>query len=152
MRRHDREIIDHTAIETIIKHAQVCRLGMIDGDSPYIVPLNFGYRSGTFYFHSARQGRKIGILAGGQRVCIEIDGGHQLVTAPAACDWGMRYTSVIAFGRPRFIEETNAKREALAVIMAQYAVDQTFDFPENAITATAVFAVDVESMTAKQKV
>ena len=152
MRRSDREITDRNAIEEIIRSAQVCRLGMIDHNTPYIVPLNFGYRNGIFYFHSAREGRKIGILAGGQKVCIEIDGGHELVTSEVACDWGMRYTSIIAFGQPRFIVDPLAKREALAIIMAQYAGAQTFDFPESAITATTVFAVDVESMTGKQKI
>ena len=150
MRRSDREIIDRNAIEEIIGSAHVCRIGMIDGSVPYIVPLNFGYRNGIFYFHSARQGRKIEILAHTRQVCLEIDGGHQLVTAEAACDWGMRYVSVIAYGRPYFIEEPTAKREALAIIMAQYATG-SFVFPENALAVTAVFAVEVETMTGKQK-
>lgn len=149
MRRADREIIDRKAIEEIIHSAHVCRLGMIDNNTPYIVPLNFGYRNGTFYFHSARAGRKIEILTRGQRVCIEIDGSHELVMAEAACDWGMRCASVIAYGLPRFIEEPSAKREGLAIIMAQYA-EGTFDFPESAIAATAVWAVDVETITGKQ--
>jgi nitroimidazol reductase NimA-like FMN-containing flavoprotein (pyridoxamine 5'-phosphate oxidase superfamily) len=151
MRRTDREIVDLKVMEEIICNAQVCRLGMIDRDVPYIVPLNFGYRSGTFYFHSAREGRKIGILALGHTVCLEIDGGHDLVTADSACDWGMRYVSVIAHGRPRFIEEPAAKREALAIIMAQYTATRDFDFPKRAVASTAVFAVDVETMSGKQK-
>jgi nitroimidazol reductase NimA-like FMN-containing flavoprotein (pyridoxamine 5'-phosphate oxidase superfamily) len=150
MRRSDREIIELDAMEAIINDAHVCRLGMIDNDRPYIVPLNFGYRNGTFYFHSSREGLKIEILKQGHMVCIEIDGGHELVKAEEACDWGMRYSSVIAYGRPRFIEDLQAKHVALAIIMEQYSKD-TFSFPEKAVAATAVFAVDVESMTAKQK-
>ena len=150
MRRIDREIKDRKSIEEIISNAHVCRLGMINGDVPYVVPLNFGYHDGTFYFHSAREGLKIELLAQGRKVCIEIDEGHELVTAATPCDWGMRYISVIAYGLPCFIEEPIAKREALAIIMAQYA-DDTFDFPESAMAATAVWSVRVESMTGKQK-
>jgi nitroimidazol reductase NimA-like FMN-containing flavoprotein (pyridoxamine 5'-phosphate oxidase superfamily) len=151
MRRSDREITDRKTMEEIIRSARVCRLGLIDGDLPYIVPLNFGYRNGTFYFHSARAGKKIELLARGRKVCIEIDEGHELVSAEAACNWGMRYVSVIAYGLPRFIEEPTAKREALAIIMAQYT-DGAYEFPESAISATAVFAVDADILTGKQKV
>jgi nitroimidazol reductase NimA-like FMN-containing flavoprotein (pyridoxamine 5'-phosphate oxidase superfamily) len=150
MRRTDREIIDPEEIEEIIRSAHVCRLGMIDGNRPYVVPLNFGYCNGTFYFHSAREGRKIEILARGQQVCIEIDGGHELVTAKATCDWGMRYASVIAYGMPRLIEDPHAKRGALSVIMAHYATGD-FEFAESALAATVVIAVDVEEITGKQK-
>ena len=44
MRRKDKEILDKKEIESIIKKAGVCRLGLSDNNIPYIVPLNFGYR------------------------------------------------------------------------------------------------------------
>jgi len=152
VRRTDREIIGAQALEEIIRTAQVCRLGMVDNGAPYIVPLNYGYRENTFYFHSAREGRKIDILSRGQQVCVEIDCGHELISAPQACDWGMRFASVIAYGTPRFIEEPAAKRQALAIIMSHYAPQSDFQFPDSALTATTVFAVDVTAMTGKQKV
>jgi nitroimidazol reductase NimA-like FMN-containing flavoprotein (pyridoxamine 5'-phosphate oxidase superfamily) len=34
MRRKDKEISNKSGIETIIKNAKVCRLGMINGDKP----------------------------------------------------------------------------------------------------------------------
>ncbi len=151
MRRKDREIIGAQALEEIILTAQVCRLGMVDNGVPYIVPLNYGYRDKTFYFHSAREGRKIEILSRGQQVCVEIDCGHELITAPQACDWGMRYASVIAYGIPRFIENSDEKRQALAIIMDQYATQEHFEFPDSALAATAIFAVDVTAMTGKRK-
>lgn len=151
MRRSDREISDRQAMEEIIRSAQVCRLGLVDDGCAYVVPLNFGYRSGTFYIHSARQGRKIDLLSCSQRVCIEVDCGHELVTADQPCDWGMRYASVIAFGRPRFIDDDQGKRDALAIIMDQYAPRRTFEFSDAALAVTAVIAVDVDSMTGKRK-
>lgn len=151
MRRKDRQITDQAALENIIRSAQVCRIAMIDNGSPYIVPLNFGYCDNTFYFHSAGEGRKIDILTRGDQVCLELDCGHELVTADSPCNWGMRYTSVIAMGVPRFIEEPAAKRKALDLIMGQYAIDRTFVYPDEALAATTVFAVDVKSMTGKQK-
>jgi len=42
MRRADREVKDEKRIDEIIRACDCCRLGFIDGDSVYIVPLNFG--------------------------------------------------------------------------------------------------------------
>lgn len=66
MRRKDREITDiHTILE-LVSECKVCRLAMTDGGVPYIVPLNYGYEYAdgalTFYFHSAKEGRKLEIL------------------------------------------------------------------------------------------
>jgi len=45
MRRKEKEITDIGEIEGIIKRAGVCRLGLVDGNTPYVIPLNFGYES-----------------------------------------------------------------------------------------------------------
>jgi len=42
MRRKDREITDFNEIVQLISSMKVLRLGLIDDDFPYIVPLNFG--------------------------------------------------------------------------------------------------------------
>ena len=47
-------------IEAIIRKAAVCRLGILDGDTPTIVPLCFGYRDNTLYFHGAVKSGKYG--------------------------------------------------------------------------------------------
>ena len=66
MRRKDREITDDYQIDTIITSCNCCRLGFYDQDNVYIVPLSFGYekKAGTriFYFHSAKQGKKIQLM------------------------------------------------------------------------------------------
>ena len=66
MRRKDREITDICAILELVSECKVCRLAMTDGGVPYIVPLNYGYEYAdgalTFYFHSAKEGRKLEIL------------------------------------------------------------------------------------------
>lgn len=150
MRRADRELTDKIELENIIRSARVCRLAMVDEGEPYIVPLNFGYCDSTFYFHSAPQGRKIRLLRQATKVCFEIDGEHELVTADSPCNWGMRYASIIGYGVPRFIEGFEEKCAALSIIMAQFS-DETFTFSEQAVAATAVFSVDITSMTGKRK-
>ena len=39
MRRNDKEIKDPALIEQILSTSEVCRIGLLDGDRPYIVPM-----------------------------------------------------------------------------------------------------------------
>lgn len=63
MRRKDREITDSLRIADIINRCTCCRIGFYDDGEIYVVPLNFGYEvkddSYVFYFHGAKEGRKI---------------------------------------------------------------------------------------------
>ena len=75
MRRKDREITHIRTILDLVSECKVCRLAMTDGGVPYIVPLNYGYEYAdgalTFYFHSAKEGRKLEILKKNPTVCLE---------------------------------------------------------------------------------
>ena len=53
MRRKEREITGIDDIEKVIKSANVCRIGLVDGDEPYVVPVCFGYERGALYFPQA---------------------------------------------------------------------------------------------------
>lgn len=43
MRRTDRQVKDFSEICAILDKCQVMRLGLCDGQRPYVVPVNFGY-------------------------------------------------------------------------------------------------------------
>ena len=87
MHRKDKEITDIKSIEKIIKKAKVCRLALSLNDTPYIVPICFGYRAETIYFHSAKKGKKIDIIKKNNKVCFEFDIDHELVKSENACKW-----------------------------------------------------------------
>jgi len=149
MRLKDREISDEPAIKAIIKKAEICRLGVINENTPYVIPLCFGYHDNTLFFHSALKGLKIDCIRKTPKVCFEFDINTEIKESENACDWGMIYQSVIGFGRAKFIEDPNEKRNALGIIMAHYS-NERFDFPEHKVKATAVIKVEIESMTGKQ--
>ena len=73
MRRVEKEIKDKETIDNILKKALICRIGMFDGDFPYIVPMTYGCEEGVLYFHSAREGRKLSIMKDNNKVAFEID-------------------------------------------------------------------------------
>ncbi len=148
MRRKDKEITDRDSIESIIRRSSVCRLAMARDNQPYVVPLCFGYEDGTLYFHCARQGMKLDFLRANDAVCFDFDIDQQLVKAQQSCQWGMKYRSVIGFGRAALLDDIESKRKACDVIMRQYS-GQTHEFPEEALRKIIVIKVDIDSMTAK---
>jgi len=148
MRRQDKEIQNESEIKAIIKKSGVCRLGMINGNNPYIVPLCFGYHDNVLYFHSSLKGKKIDILQKNPNVCFEFDLITEPVESENPCDWSMKYQSVIGFGKVVFIESLDEKHKALNIIMAQYS-KRPFQFPENKLKVISVFKVEIESMTGK---
>jgi nitroimidazol reductase NimA-like FMN-containing flavoprotein (pyridoxamine 5'-phosphate oxidase superfamily) len=149
MRRKEKEITEKSEIESIMHKSLVCRLGLADNGTPYIVPLCFGYKDNCLYFHSAREGRKIDLLRRNNAVCFEFDSDLEIQAAKAACDWGMKYRSVIGYGRASFIDDRDAKRKALDVIMTQYS-DGVFEYSEKAFEKMLVIKVEIESMTGKK--
>lgn len=147
MRRKDREITDKAAIEAILQRAQVCRIALADGEQPYIVPVCFGYEPGRLYFHSATEGRKLDILRRNDRVCFEAEADAEFIPADQACEWTVRFSSVIGFGKAAFVENPEEKEHALQVLMQHYG-GQTTGFGD--LRRVAVIRIDVEEMTGKR--
>ena len=149
MRKNEKEIIQESEIEAIILNANICRLGLSDGEQPYIVPLCFGYKNKCLYFHGAQEGKKLDIIRRNNRVCFEIDVDAAIIKANDACKWGMKYQSVIGFGEAFILNGFDEKHNAIGIIMERYS-DQIFQFSENAIQKTAVIKVEIENLTGKK--
>ncbi|HEY3419743.1 MAG TPA: pyridoxamine 5'-phosphate oxidase family protein [Methanomassiliicoccales archaeon] len=149
MRQAEREIKDRGAIDDLIKRAMICRLGLIDGDEPYIVPMNFGYDGKSLYFHCAKEGRKIDILKRSDRVCFEMDLDTELVKGDVACKWSMRYRSIEGVGRAVLIDDAEGKKYGLNLIMSHYAKGP-FEYAERGFNLALIIRVDIESISGKR--
>ncbi|TWJ32625.1 pyridoxamine 5'-phosphate oxidase family protein [Geobacter argillaceus] len=150
MRRKDRHISDRDAIDDIIGRCRVCRLGLCDDGQPYVVPLSFGYDGQCLYVHAAAEGRKIDILRRNNRVCFEFDILEEVISADQACNWGMRYESVIGSGVAEIMTDSDAKRAALDRIMQQYSSDR-WTFDEQALAGTLVVCIRIEEVSGKAR-
>jgi len=158
MRRKEKEIQSREVLEELLRSAPVCRIGLApaldsegkDGQGyPFVVPVHFVHAEGRIYIHSARQGRKISMLGENPRVCVEVDEFLGLKAAEKACDYGTRFRSLIAFGTARIVEETGAKRRALALLMEKYS-GRSFDFSQQELEKVAIIEIRVEELTGKQ--
>jgi nitroimidazol reductase NimA-like FMN-containing flavoprotein (pyridoxamine 5'-phosphate oxidase superfamily) len=149
MRRKEKEITDTAEIEQIIKQARVCRLGLVDGSEPYVVPVCFGYEKNAFYFHCAPEGRKIELIKKNSQVCVEIDADVEISDAEKPCGWSTKYRSVIGVGRAHILEDEEDKIHGLAVIMWQFGEKEpNIEFEKT--DRTAVVRIDIENITGKK--
>ncbi|MBA7467351.1 MAG: pyridoxamine 5'-phosphate oxidase family protein [Dehalococcoidia bacterium] len=149
MRRKEKEITDTAEIEQIIKQARVCRLGLVDGSEPYVVPVCFGYEKNAFYFHCAPEGRKIELIKKNNRVCVGIEADVEVINAENLCGWSIKYRSVIGVGRAHILEDEEDKIHGLAVIMWQFGEKRpNIEFEKT--DRTAVVRIDIENITGKK--
>ncbi|MBW1922301.1 MAG: pyridoxamine 5'-phosphate oxidase family protein [Deltaproteobacteria bacterium] len=149
MRRSDREIRDRAEIDDIIRSSQVFRLSLSDNGRPYIVPLCFGYDGKALYFHCAGQGKKLDIIRKNREVCFEFDIVEGMLEAEHACDWGVRYRSVIGFGTALILEDISEKEHGLNHLMAHYA-NRSFSFPPKKTALTTVVKIEIHELTGKR--
>ena len=153
MRRADREIKNFEEMLDVISCCDVCRLGLNDGDYPYILPLNFGEEVRgdklLLYFHGAAEGRKYELISRDPQVSFEMDCSHRIVLDESRGYCTMEYRSVI--GRGVLTEVPVEERlRALTLIMKHYHPEHT-DFSPAAIPRTRVLCLEVTSMTGKRR-
>lgn len=149
MRRKEKQVTSLSEIETIIRKAKVCRLGINDETAPYIVPLSFGYSNQCLYFHSAIKGKKTTLLQKNPNACFELESNCAPIEAEEACKWGMQFKSVIGTGVVEFITDPDEKIKALDIIMAQYS-DHPYEYSSANLKVTQVFKLKIDEMTGKQ--
>lgn len=150
MRRKEKEITDIKEIEDIINRAQICRLGLCKDQQPYIVPMNYGYEDKCFYFHCAKEGKKLDIIKNNPNVCFELEADTVHSYDEEACKCTMHYKSVIGWGKAEPIEDEKEVLHALNLIMKHYVDKESFTYTEKALKAVAVFKVEVLEMTGKK--
>jgi nitroimidazol reductase NimA-like FMN-containing flavoprotein (pyridoxamine 5'-phosphate oxidase superfamily) len=149
MRRKDKEIEDAKEIGSIISRSDVCRIALSENNSPYIVPLCFGYRDNCLYFHSAADGKKIDIIKKNNTVCFEFDIHEGLIKSENPCDWDMKYHSVVGSGKAFFIEDPEEKTRALNIIAEHYSND-AHEYQKKSVDNVTVIKVEIENITGKK--
>ena len=153
MRRSDKEIRDPGTIETLLKNAPVGRLGTIGtGGFPMIKPLNFVYKGGKIYFHTALAGEKIEDIRRDGRVVFELDLPIAYVKGDNnPCGARYLYRSVIVKGRAALVEDRFERVHALKGLMEKYQPEGGYgDFSEEKLAVTGVVRIDIEETTGKE--
>lgn len=154
MRRRDREIIELSKMLEIMEKCDCCRVGFVDGNEAYIVPLNFGFeesdRGIVLYFHSAKEGRKINLLNEVKTATFEMDSKHELVEGKIACDFSYLYQCIMGKGKVELVTDNDEKVHGLTKIMSHYSKVPKWEFKQEHVDRVAVFKITVTEWSCKE--
>lgn len=155
MRRKDREITEIQQILNIINKIKILRLGLFDGEYPYVVPLHYGYEYSdsrlVFYMHSAKEGHKLDLIASNPRVCVELDSDAELISGgDIPCMYGSTFASVIGRGVAENVSDEQEKIKGLSLLM-KHQTGRDFAITGEMASTVAVIKVTLNEFTAKSK-
>lgn len=152
MRKSQREIKDADGIAAVLDKCRTIRLGLNDGEFPYVVPLSFGWErcDGAFrvYFHCAKEGKKTELIARNNAVAVEADvlNGYVKTEHGVTAD----YESIIAHGRAHAVFGEEAIH-GIELLLEHCGVT---GYSARACVMTdivAVYRIDIESITGKKR-
>ena len=154
MTRREQQVTDINEIIEILDKSKVVHVGMIDGDEPYVVPMNYGYilenDKLTIYLHGARRGRKIDVIKANPKVFYEMCCDITPFEGEIACKYGITYASIMGRGLATLVEDVEEKKQALSLLMkAQTGKDFTFE--DKFTTIVNIIKIDTFEFTAKKR-
>lgn len=153
MRRKDREVTDFDTIVGIIDECEIVRIGIADGDYPYIVPLNFAYTAENgeicLYIHGAMAGKKYEMLTKSPMCSFEMDIPLKMECLVESKDVTMRYKSVMGKCKVEFLDGDARQNAIDNIIMARHEETKNFVYNKENVQRTAVAKLSVIEISAK---
>ena len=154
MTRREQQVTDINEIIEILDKSKVVHVGMIDGDEPYVVPMNYGYiledGKPVIYLHGARRGRKIDAIKANPKVFYEMCCDITPFEGEVACKYGITYASIMGRGLATLVEDVEEKKKALSILM-KTQTGKDFQFEDKLTTVVSIIRIDTLEFTAKKR-
>ncbi len=154
MTRRERQVTDINEIIKILDKSKVLHLGMVDGDEPYVVPMNYGYVMNgdklTMYLHCAHRGKKLDVIRKNPKVFYELDCDIVPFEGDVACNYGITYASVMGRGVASIVEDVEEKKYSLSLLM-KTQVNKDFEFSDKMASIVTIIKIDTLEYTAKHR-
>jgi Predicted flavin-nucleotide-binding protein len=160
VRYTQRDCTDKEKIENFLLQERTGVLGMVNGNFPYAVPINYVWHKGSVYFHGMGSGKKEDILSQSPPVCFTIYQEHGTVIDPVPCHADTAYMSVMLFGNAEKVTDFEEAAEALQILVDKYMPEYynnslTSNFIEKYRSSldenpVSVYKIVLQGMTAKE--
>lgn len=144
-----------------LRDGLIAHVGIADADGPVVIPMTYHVdpaTPGQLYLHGAHHSRLLQAVASGERVCVTVTITDGLVYSKTALNHSVNYRSVVAFCRAATVQPSlEQQRTLLQAMIARYwdgrAVSVDYGvIPEKHLETTAMVALDIEAISAKQRV
>jgi nitroimidazol reductase NimA-like FMN-containing flavoprotein (pyridoxamine 5'-phosphate oxidase superfamily) len=152
IRRKEKEITDRNEMLDILDQANYVVVAMCKDNEPYLVTLSHGYdrERNCIYFHCAKEGKKVEILAVHNKVWGQalLDKGY----VQGSCD--QLYATTQFKGRVTFIDDIAEKRHALKVMIKALEDDpkKVMDrqLEDESVKGVQIGRIDLEYLSGKK--
>lgn len=152
MRKSQREIKSLTEIVEVLDKCPTIRLGINDGEFPYVVPLSFGWELADgmlrIYFHCAKAGKKIELLEKNNAVAVEADVFNGYVKSERGVT--VDYESVMAYGRAHAVRG-EAAAHGLELLLSHCGASEYSARECVNSDIVAVYRIDIEKIFGKKR-
>jgi len=149
MRRIDREISEHEAVELLHK-AEYGVLSTVDkSGQPYGVPLSYVYKDNAIYFHCAVDGRKLDNIANNSKVSFGVVGSTTVLPET----FGTLYESAVLFGIASEIFD-DERHQALVWLLEKYCSEYIaggLQYIELKSKVTKVIKIEISQVSGKAR-
>ena len=118
--RRNKQLLSQEAAEKILREGEFGVLALSGDDGyPYAVPINYAVEGNKIYFHSAKTGHKLDAIKRNDKVSFCVVDRHEVI----AEEFTTYFSSVIAFGRIRIVEDNDApdKLRGLELLADKYS-------------------------------
>ncbi len=160
LRRRDRGK-DDAWVASFMRRAAYGFLATVgQGGQPFLNSNLFVYDDAggdrRIYLHTHRTGRTRDNLEAAEKVAFSTVAMGRLLPAPEALEFSVEYAGVVAFGTGRVVEDHDEARTALQMLLDKYAphLRPGVDYratTDDELKRTAVYRIDVEAWSGKQK-
>ena len=152
--KREQIITDPQQILDILEAGKILHLGLAVDNTPYVVPMNYGYTMEdgklTLYLHSAVQGRKLDWIRTNPKVFFEICTDLLPFAGVKPCQYGLSYSALMGRGTAQIVEDVEEKKQAMSVLM-KTQTGKDFAFDDKLVSIVAVIRIDAAEYTAKHR-
>lgn len=152
--RREKLITDTETVSEILNKSKILHLGMVDGDEPYVVPMNYGhtFEDGklTIWLHGGKTGRKYDVIRKNPKVFFEMECDITPFEGEVACKYGISYSSLMGRGIATIVEDVEEKKSALSMLM-KTQTEKDFEFNDKLAAVVGIIRIDVSDYTAKHR-
>lgn len=150
MRRDEKKINSQLEIDEIINKSDVCRIAFANENTPYVIPVSFGYDGKSIFVHTAKTGKKIDFIEKNNLICFEFDIDVNTVEDEViACKWTAAYKSVIGYGKMIELTEYKEQENAINQIMLHYS-GKNWEFSEHMLKSVKLWKIEIDEISGKQ--
>ena len=136
------------------------RIGTLDEEGVYIVPVNYGYEWEEapgekpvlkLYIHSAKEGRKADAFARRREVSFELDKEVGVIRGDYSCSYSFAFQSIMGQGNIRKLSDLEEKKRGLTLLMEHMEPGCSISFTDEMLAAADVYCIEASWYTGKER-